>query len=115
MESLLNPRLEEIYTESEYGNARDLSTEKLLDILSGKESSYLDFRDIREVLLHRQLNGDPLLVKNSVANSIPVQFFGFLLLLLSIFAFFGWKLYQSLKDREKRREEKKKLKQKKKK
>lgn len=32
-----------------------------------------------------------------------------------VIAFFGWKLYQSLKDREKRREEKKKLKQKKKK
>lgn len=85
MESLHYPRVEEIYTESEYGNARDLSTETLLDILNGKQSSYLDFRDIREVLLHRQHNGDPLLIEKSVGNPIPVQLYGFLLFLLSIF------------------------------
>ncbi|XP_073980911.1 uncharacterized protein [Rhodnius prolixus] len=36
-------------------------------------------------------------------------------IIFGLSAFFGWKLYQSIKDKEKKKEEKKKLKQKKKK
>ena len=82
MDSLHSPRLQEIYTESEYGNAKDLSTEKLLDILNGKERSYLDLQDVREILLHRKMEGDPLLIESS---SIPLQFYGLLMILLCIF------------------------------
>ncbi|XP_014244303.1 uncharacterized protein LOC106663741 isoform X2 [Cimex lectularius] len=92
-ESLLSPVPEELpevpFVKLE--EPADLPTDRIKRILEGDEiNTFMDREDLEEVLLrrvHEEQGG----------------------------AFFGWKLYQSLKDKEKKREEKKKQKQKKKK
>lgn len=64
MESLDYPRAEEFLSESEYEfmfkEAKDLPTERILRILSGKEVSYIDHRDLTEVLLRRGVKFDSI-------------------------------------------------------
>ncbi|BES97393.1 Hypothetical protein NTJ_10207 [Nesidiocoris tenuis] len=89
---------------------KDLSTEQIERLLQGLEvDPFMDPDDLREVLLRRQ---------HEMANG-PFGFGYYILplafVVVGLFAFFGWKLYKSLKEREMKKEEKKRLKQKKKK
>ncbi|XP_014244302.1 uncharacterized protein LOC106663741 isoform X1 [Cimex lectularius] len=108
-ESLLSPVPEELpevpFVKLE--EPADLPTDRIKRILEGDEiNTFMDREDLEEVLLrrvHEEQGG------GSYLYILPYIVF------LIVFAFFGWKLYQSLKDKEKKREEKKKQKQKKKK
>ncbi|KAL1140401.1 hypothetical protein AAG570_000333 [Ranatra chinensis] len=122
MESLLHPQPEELDMGVNLGQdidfeelieeAHDLPTERIERILAGEESIGLfDKEDLLETLLRRKMAEQETEYSGINPNLLTTS----AIFIFLLFVFFGWTLYKSLRDREKKREEKKKLKQKKKK
>uniref|UniRef100_A0A0A9XVY9 30S ribosomal protein S13 n=1 Tax=Lygus hesperus TaxID=30085 RepID=A0A0A9XVY9_LYGHE len=112
-DSLQFPTPEEMAEDSVTVNpipeAKDLTDEEITRLLAGLDfDPFMDPEDLKEVLLRRKHANDIVGMRKEYLLVLTF-------LVLSVFAFFGYKLYKSLKERQKKREEKKKLKQKKKK
>ncbi|XP_067003828.1 uncharacterized protein [Anabrus simplex] len=90
------------------------SAEKLLELLNQMEGiSEEDREELRKELFIRQHMMDPPVP--GVFTNQALMLLIMLGIVALIFVFFGYKLYKSLKERERKREEKRKMKQQKKK
>ncbi|KAK7790404.1 hypothetical protein R5R35_010755 [Gryllus longicercus] len=97
------------------GGFQPPSIEQLLSMVDTMEGlSDADREDLKQQLLQQQNMGVPA-PEPSGLTSEALILLAALSLIIFIFVFFGYKLYKSLKDKERKRDEKRKLKQQKKK